>query len=129
MINPTFKAKSVETGEWVHGNLVGRTGYTVFSKYYIVTSDEGDLTFTEIDTDTLGQYIGLDDRNGVKIYKGDLIKHVDLPDAVGEVVFDRGAFVIKGIFDEEGKPSSFLYNIDPKHCEVIGNVMEAPNGK
>jgi uncharacterized phage protein (TIGR01671 family) len=71
------------------------------------------------------QYTGLNDKNGVEVYEGDIIKyrykddeHGQWFEEIGEVDFEYAGFGIKGIdlfFNME-----FLYGF---HIEVIGNIF------
>ncbi len=69
-----FKAKTLDTGEWVEGYYVKEKGYDMVNR--LVTDhkilDEWG-SGEHIDPNTLGQYIGKEDKEGKRIFTGDLI--------------------------------------------------------
>lgn len=63
-----FRAKGKYTGQWYYGDLFQARG-----EFATAIVKEGKTEMVEIDPETVGQYIGLEDRNGRKIFDGDLI--------------------------------------------------------
>lgn len=87
-----------------------------------------------VDPDTVGQYTGLDDKNGVKIFDGDIIRQLYSQyqrfDVVGVVRFNKaGQFVVDHIWTAEqnpwkkGKKQGFAIT---SQCEKLGNIYDNP---
>jgi uncharacterized phage protein (TIGR01671 family) len=84
--------------------------------YYFDSNEE----IQRCETSTLMQSTGLQDKNGVEIYEGDIIKY-NLSFPVGEIVFNRDRFT--PIYDRSSYDEWELdfWRISDK-CEVIGNI-------
>ena len=124
-----FKGKRVDNGEWVEGFYCPRP-YSHFpcepSIFPIATIDK-EWYGIEVILETVGQFTGLTDKNGVKIFEGDIVT-VENPnisdDEYGIVKFDNdGAmFIVK--FDTF--TVDFGNNIDGNQCEIICNIFDNP---
>ena len=90
-----FRGKRVDNGEWVEGYCAAES-YTknTYNHGYIL-ENEKDLFAKKawlVDSRTVGQSTGMTDKNGKKIFEGDIVKLFDV--AVGEIVQECGAFGI-----------------------------------
>ena len=81
-----FRGKHVDNGEWVYG-LLCRVGDT----YANIVEKSTEVMCTVL-TNTIGQSTGLTDKNGKKIFEGNIVRLFDI--SVGEIVQECGAFGI-----------------------------------
>lgn len=123
-----FKAKRFEGGVWVYGHyceLAGRK-YIIpdYSQFRDIYDADLENSFTEIIQETVCQWTGLFDKQGVKIFEGDILK-TDDGDIV-EVRYEK----IYASFGIWKKGWAFLHYfheaVEPQCCEVIGNIHDNP---
>ena len=114
-----FRGKRVDNGEWVEG-LPYKAKYGGISA--IVNNDEERFL---VIPETVGQFTGLTDNNGKKIFEGDIVEGADFTvedGGYGVVSFDDGAFEVSG----NNIIGTFHENYWGKEFEVIGNIQDNP---
>ena len=142
-----FRGKRIDNCEWVHGDLVHVENKSYISYYYEsplstfineqIKYDDisivGVAPFIEVDLATIGQYTGLTDKNGTRVFEGDILKIINkyqspFDDDTNEYT-DITTDVVH--FDDEGL--CFSYGKSPFLCvadnvtaeyEVIGNIYD-----
>ena len=126
-----FRGKRIDNGEWVYWNIYGefctskgrRTRLTrktpYGEKYFYHIYEIKQL----IDSETVGQYTSLTDKNGKKIFEGDIVDILDENEEIGVIKWadDDAMFTI----NSDGWYTSFniYWSID---LEVIGNIHDNP---
>lgn len=114
-----FRAKTVCDGDWIYGGITWNPSK---NEVFIHTKwDEG-----KVIPETVGQYTGLCDKNGTKIFEGDILSaHLDdgYPEneTILEVVWHNN-----GWYGKNGKFFDDFDNGFEKYFEVIGNIHDNP---
>ena len=107
-----FKGKRVDNGEWTEGYF-----FKTWDKVFLLWGMTGDCpNMEEVVPETVGQFTGLCDKNGKKIFEGDI---VESPNGT------------QGFIEWQNAECAFLVNIgddwqtmDDCTYEVVGNIYD-----
>ena len=122
-----FRGKRTDNGEWVKGYLyITHIGAHEIGSYDAEINIER-LTFDVI-PETVGQYTGLTDKNGKRIFEGDIVHCVSKLDSADMVIiFECGQFrMILAEKYHEYQTNVGYYDINCFAKEVIGNIHDNP---
>ena len=116
-----FRGKGID-GNWYYGVPL------VFTEDYVCITAPHTYNKSVI-PETVGQYTGLTDKNGKKIFEGDIIKHFNHSDnpeehAVYKVEFNEVYCMFKGRLHKNWAAQLRTYL--EKNYEVIGNIHDNP---
>lgn len=112
-----FRGKRVDNGEWVYDNSV--LFFSEKTKIYGALNEWREI---EVIPETVGQFTGVIDKNGKKVFEGDVVEYAG---SCGEIVFAerRGAFMSR----ERDMHCEWLSNL-PQYgtgiVEIIGNIYD-----
>ena len=116
------KTRTTEGSEWVYGYYYKvKSFFDNESANYITVIRSHHLTDFNVNEETIGQYTGLKDKNGQKIFEGDIVKAFYFEkEVIGKIEFIYGTFALtnSGISDNQ----LFIF----EKLEVIGNIYDNP---
>ena len=147
-----FRGKRCDNGKWVQGCLVkfGKESFTDDDRYGIMDKtvlvakthknrcaglvfDYCDYIYhniriTEIIPKTVGQFTGLTDKNGKKIFDGDIIEwfaqgESERPD-FGYIEYDEQSFAWRVCWQKYDP--GFMEGMQQEYISVIGNIHDNP---
>lgn len=118
-----FRGRRLDNGEWVYGSFwPWPDGDCV-----IVVISDGRIRLFKVDPATVGQWTGRVDKNGTKIWEGDITTGLFLfgMSVNGAVTFRNGSF---GLLWKRGNVDEFVAFTSTCNItfEVIGNVYDNP---
>ena len=110
-----FRGKQRDNGEWFYGDLIHLN--------HCVSIRSKDCARSVV-PETVGQYTALTDKNGKKIFEGDLIRSTETGEtAIVQWFSEHSAFMI---WCKTSNQVGFLYECEKSIVEVIGNIHDNP---
>ena len=133
-----FRGKRKDNGEWIEGSLLvldADSGYYFITEPFesASTLPVRDLIYNHthlVDPETVGQFTGLTNKNGVKIFEGDIV--IDKEGCLYKVFLQEKYYEFS--FECIKSDNKFLVNAKwalwslprSKDLEVIGNIFDNP---
>ena len=128
-----FRGRSVHTDDWCYGSFVNDPDEPYICGFDIWNNGTDEWREEKVEPETVGQFVGLHDKNGKEIYEGDIIRSYG----------SKGNAIIHVVsYDEEHAgyiahlPNRTKYDfgwghieqswVDEFKKEVVGNVHDTP---
>ena len=125
-----FRGKWTDNGEWIEGFYSAEEYNPYIGKIEYIPRIQiiGKCVSLGVIPETVGQYTGLTDKNGVRIFEGDILHCVSkLDNAKMVVIFECGEY--RMVLAEKFKDyigNCGFYAITCFEKEVIGNIHDNP---
>ena len=117
-----FRGKRKDYGEWVKGSFWDEIPNDLGG-----IAQYGSCVFHHIDLATVGQFTGLTDKNGTKVFDGDVVKVLQGKDkGVAYVGFENGAFMLYPRTGNIYERTLWAYWYNDWDVEIIGNIHDNP---
>lgn len=118
-----FRGKRIDNGKWVVGMLARYN-----SKFNTANMVDEFEILVPVISETVGQYTGLTDKNGKKIFEGDIVKdeQVQLFSKVVYATSQDGFDGISGFMVDDIDDGMQNYNGFWHLVEIIGNIHDNP---
>ena len=129
-----FRGKRIDTGEWAEGFYCGgNERKTLRPCIFVYIPDRQSYDCQDIIPETLGQYTGLYDKNGVRIFENDIVRYTDLAFNPNIGRFENMIFTSAVTYNLDNgcfspfEPDTFESYIRAENVEVIGNRFDNPD--
>lgn len=143
IIDGNFYRSEYKNGDWVYGLITKQYSKEFWDKLNDEMRDIYGVSGIEIDRDTVGQFTGIHDKFGKKIFEGDILRGFDYPfrDAEDNYNYYAEVIWIKNSpafgFVTHKNPESNVVGISDGDCnyiqawdnhrwEIIGNIYDNP---
>lgn len=103
-------------GEWVFGYIFPDLGAMKIRQF---EPDRPECNDYEIDPETVGQYTGLTDKNGKRIFEGDIVDYIS-SDVIGNP--KTGTIIVEDMTDYD----TMIYLNHSDELQIIGNIYDNP---
>ena len=114
-----FRGKQLSNGEFIEGSLTVDCHGNCCIYHPLNVPIGGGFQYFDVDPETVGQYTGIDDREGDKIFEGDIF-NIGAEENIYTVKFDYGCFLAY----EDDVQVGILAELATMFIKKIGNIHD-----
>ena len=125
-----FRGKRVYNRKWITGYY---SYYETCHDHFIITDmSYGVPDIEQVYPETVGQYTGFTDKNGKRIFEGDIVRFYYVDDEGNDahedflIFFEEGAFRAQYLENPKVAPNTLHDDIEIEDSYVIGNKWDNP---
>lgn len=121
------RGKRTYNGKWVKGDVFHYESGEVaicsgFSRYGYEATEL--FRRDKVIPETVGDYIGITDRNNKMIFEGDIIKYST--NKIGIVNYGTACFCVQDIKSRNNPAMDIVISESPNGVEIVGNIYDNP---
>jgi uncharacterized phage protein (TIGR01671 family) len=132
-----FRGRRLDNQEWVFGylcrkyrNVSGKSEWILCIQQEETLGNVTSYVMYEVDSETVGQFTGLCDKNGKEIYEGNIVQLCDSGFMKAEIFYDAPSFKFKWL-DEyviivRKRNTDEMFPNTPIVAEIIDNIHSNP---
>ena len=120
-----FRGKRIDSDSWIEGHLAMFAELTE-DVPVIIEADRKKIVY-KVQPETVGQFTGLTDKNGKKVFEGDIVQFYGTYNL--EVFIEKGHTKIRWfdtVTNSKCKDMFYGYDEELGDCEIIGNIHDNP---
>ena len=119
-----FRGKIIGITDWSHG-YYAKSG----ENHFILFDTDSEDNYSIVSPETVGQYTGLTDKNGTKIFEGDIVQWTDELNTYKSLVEycgDKYNYPAFDLLKNEYECNGLQFIHEDCCVEVIGNIYDNP---